>query len=202
MSNKTLNNSCEQKIIKIVEKVNDNGQTEKIVYKENIIKKEVPQIKLIEKPVERIIENIITKENIIKKENVVEVTVNQDKEHIVEQIVEIEKEKIIEVPVEVIIERPIEVETIVEKEVKIFQEVVKEIEVEKIVDVEVDNELYAKIMELESDYRYLEQLNEKLNRDIVKYRQEVEKNDKKEKIVDYRGMCKKLMKEIALYEIE
>lgn len=138
-----------ENIIEIpVEKIIENrveNIIEKLIEKENIIYKEIEEIKTIEVPIVNIIEVPQYCERIIEKEKIITVTINKPVEKIVDKIIEIPVEIIIEVPIETIIERPIEIETIIEKKIKITREteIQKPVEL-KYVENEIDTELYTK----------------------------------------------------------
>jgi hypothetical protein len=104
---------------------NTSGTEEKWVEKEIIVEK------LVEVPVEVIIEKPIIEYVEIEKEVIKEVPVEKEviKEIIVEKIVEVIKE----IPIEKIVEKPIEVIKEIPVEKIVIQEVIKEIPVETIV---------------------------------------------------------------------
>jgi len=86
--------------------------------------KEVDRI--VEVPVEKVVEKIVEVEKPVEVEKIVTVEIIKEVEKPVETIKTVEVEKIVEVPVEVIREVPIE--TVVEKSVEVPVEVIKEIE--------------------------------------------------------------------------
>jgi len=104
---------------------NTSGTEEKWVEKEIIVEK------LVEVPVEVIIEKPIIEYVEIEKEVIKEVPVEKEviKEIIVEKIVEVIKE----VPIEKIVEKPVEVIKEIPVEKIVIQEVIKEIPIETIV---------------------------------------------------------------------
>jgi len=123
----------------------------------------VPYEKIVEVPVEKIVERPIYIEKLVEKPIYIEKIVEVEYEVIVEKRVEIPVERIVEVPVEVTVEMPITVERIVEKPIYIEKiverptEVLIEEEEAEDQELRLNHELSIKrITDLESEKIRLE----------------------------------------------
>lgn len=137
---------------------------ERPVYKDNIIRREVPKIvkqeviyettipvekvnvieEVIEVPIDRIVERPVTRQVVKYVEMPTEKIIEEENEieqiNYVEKITHVKVERIQENPIfkEKIVERPLMIEKIVEKEVDVPIEKIIEVPVEKIVEVPVE----------------------------------------------------------------
>jgi hypothetical protein len=123
----------------------------------------VPYEKIVEVPVEKIVERPIYVEKLIEKPIYIEKIVEIEVDVIVERIIQIPVERIVEVPVEVTVEIPITIERIVEKPIYIEKiverptEILVEEEEEEDQELRLNHELSSqRIRDLEREKMNLE----------------------------------------------